>query len=44
MDELLPLFADYDSQCEAYTRFGDQLTNLDSTLLNMKVFNFHAIF
>ncbi|VDK39269.1 unnamed protein product [Taenia asiatica] len=36
MDELLPLFADYDSQCEAYTRFGDQLTDLDSILLSMK--------
>ncbi|KAL5969350.1 Serine/threonine-protein kinase SMG1 [Taenia solium] len=36
MDELLLLFADYDSQCEAYTRFGDQLTDLDSILLSMK--------
>nr|CDS19157.1 serine:threonine protein kinase SMG1 [Echinococcus granulosus] len=36
MDELLPLFADYDSRCEAYTRFGDELTVLDSIMLNMK--------
>ncbi|VDM32073.1 unnamed protein product [Hydatigera taeniaeformis] len=36
MDELLPLFANYDSQCEAYTRFGDELTALDSILLNLK--------